>query len=195
MLVWRNRSITPRGGWRYYQEETDTLVKGAHWSDLILKVASHRAANNLPIEPGWEREVEEYMCSLFEGACDEKDQGKAPALNMGDVMQFTKILGEAIIKGNKCVEQEEADRRAHVCANCPSNVEPEGCAPCGIRNVAALLSKLVGAKETPHDKRLNSCKHCGCLNKAQVWFPLDLLQKHMSDKVNNDLPSNCWKKL
>ena len=194
MLVWRNKTRTPLGGWRFFQKETNTMVKGAHWNDLILKVAGHRSANNLPIEPGWERELEEYMCSQFEDACDEVDQGKAPTINMGAVMQFTKIIGEAIIKGNSCVEKDEAYSRAAICSNCPSNVEPEGCAPCGIRNVANLLTKLIGSKETPHDNRLNSCKHCGCLNKAQVWFPLELLQKHMSDKVNKDLPNNCWKK-
>jgi len=185
---------TPRGGWRYFQEDTSILIEGAHWQDLIQKVTQHRVANNLPVEPGIEQELLEYMCTQDEVKCEYKEPIKSEPMSIGGVLQFTQILGEAIIKGNKIIEREEAEGRASVCASCPSNIEPTGCEGCGMRGVAAMLSHFVGARETTHDNKLNSCKHCGCLNKAQVWFDLELLQKHTSDRVNGELPNNCWKK-
>lgn len=190
-----NRKKTPQGGWRYYQEETDTLIEGPHYNGLVDKVANHRAANNLPIEPGWEQEIIDYMCQELPGVCKDKKTEKGPSITMSQVLHFTKILGDALLNGHEKVDLVEATRRASICAACPSNVEPAGCVPCGLRGAAQLLSKFVGARETPHDNRLESCKHCGCLNKAQVWFQLELLQRHMSDRVNEELPPRCWKKL
>ena len=184
-----------RGGWRYFQKETNVLIKGAHWQNLIQKVSKHRVANNLPMEPGFEQELLDYMCTQEGVKCENKEPIKDAPISIQGVLQFTQILGEAIIKGNKVIEKEEAEGRAAICASCPSNIEPVGCEGCGIKGVAAMLSHLVGARQTTHDNKLNSCKHCGCLNRAQVWFQLELLQRHMSDKVNDELPSHCWKKL
>ena len=189
-----NRKTGKLGGWRYYQPETDTLIEGPHYDGLVNKVANHRAANGLPLEPNWQQDIIDYMCSQVPDACKDKPVKEGPTITMGQVLTFTKILGEAILKGNERVEAGEAEERARVCAKCPSNVTPAGCVPCGLSGAASLLSKFVGARQTEHDNLLKSCKHCGCLNKAQVWFPLELLQKHMSDKVNKDLPNNCWKK-
>ena len=190
-----NTQRTPRNGWRYFQEETNILIEGAHWQDLIQKVTDHRVANNLPVEPGMEQELLEYMCTQPEVQCKKAKTVKSEgSININGVLQFTHILGEAIIKGNKVVEEGEAERRASICAACPANIEPLGCTSCGLRGIAAMLSRFVGARQTTHDNELNSCKHCGCLNKAQVWFNLELLQKHTSDRVNGELPNNCWKK-
>ena len=194
MLKWSNTKNTPLNGWRYYQEETDTMIRGPHWPGLLQKVAEHRAANNLPIEPGFEHEIELYMCSLFPGKCVEKPNAEVPRISMGQVIQFTRILGDALLNGHTRVEQEEADYRAAICVDCPSNIKPSGCIPCGMGSVVKQLSRFVGARETAHDNKLESCKHCGCLNKAQLWFQLELLQRHTSDRVNSELPDNCWKK-
>jgi len=37
-----NRKTGKLGGWRYYQPETDTLIKGPHYDGLVNKVANHR---------------------------------------------------------------------------------------------------------------------------------------------------------
>jgi hypothetical protein len=191
-INWRT---TPQGGWRYFQEETGTLIEGPHFQGLVDKVANHRAANNLPIEPGWEQDIVDYMCQEIPGACKDRPSEEAPSITMGQVLHFTRILGDALLNGHERVELDEATERASICATCPSNVKPAGCIPCGLAGAANLLSKFVGARETSHDNQLESCKHCGCLNKAQVWFQLELLQRHMSDKVNEELPDHCWKKL
>ena len=112
---------------------------------------------------------------------------------MEQVDTFTAILGESILKGNPRVDQEEADRRASICVNCPSNVKPSGCEGCGVARIKDLISNLAGG-QTVHDNSLESSKHCGCLNRAQIWFPLSMLQKHTSNRVMNELPDNCWKK-
>ena len=190
-----NTRKTPLGGWRYYQEETGTLIEGPHYNGLIEKVSNHRAANNLPIEPGWERDIIEYMCREIPTACKEGKPEKPMSITMGQVLHFTRILGDALLNGHERVDVVEATERAAICADCPSNIKPDGCIPCGMSGAALLLSKFVGARETSHDNRLESCKHCGCLNKAQVWFQLELLQRHMSDRVNEELPDHCWKKL
>lgn len=192
MLALRLDNRTPRDGWRYYQKETGVLLKANSLNQLLMTVTDHRMANELPVEPGLDQEIMAFMCAQEGVDCIEKkvDDG----LSINGVIQFTKILGETLIKGNKIVDGDEAERRAKICAGCSSNIRPDGCTSCGLRGIANMLSKFVGARQTAHDNQLNSCKHCGCLNKAQVWFNLESLQKHTSDRVNRELPSNCWKK-
>jgi hypothetical protein len=57
-----------------------------------------------------------------------------------------------------------------------------------------LVRRLAGTNATEHDSQLESCRHCGCFNKAQVWFPLKILQKYQREAVRRALPSHCWKK-
>ena len=194
MLRWKNNQRTPHNGWRYFQEETDTLIAGPNFEELVRNVKKHREANELPIDPGLTQEVEDYMCGIMPDGCETVQKPEVRSIGISDAIVFTKILAETFFRGNQRVDQEEAHKRASVCANCSDNIEPVGCKPCSAGNVEALVKRLAGTKQTKADQRLKSCRHCGCFNKVQVWFPLDILQKNQREEVRNSLPSNCWKK-
>jgi hypothetical protein len=103
---------------------------------------------------------------------------------------FSKVA--AWWSAGECVPQEEADRRAAVCAGCPLNVEAylPGCSRCA--EVGAQVFKLIGGKQTASDAALKSCGHCGCQNTVIVWAPLDVLVKNESSLPLP--PEWCWKR-
>ena len=194
MQAWKNKSSTPFGGWRYYQKETGQLIRANNWSALINAVYAHRVANELPVEPGLEGEIEEFMCHEVPDGCEEARKGPTRAINFNDVVTFTKTLVETFLRGNPRVDQSEADRRAKICGHCPDNIDAEGCKSCKRGALEKLVSRLSGDRQTKGDELLKSCRHCGCFNRAQVWFPLDILQKNQRDEVRDALPQKCWKK-
>jgi hypothetical protein len=192
----KDKETVPAGGiFRYVQPESGLEIRESSWRNLVNSVRLHRQANGYAIPVDYEREVEEGFCKLLPEACKEGAASPTPKrLTIGQVISFTSILGESMLRGNPRCSAEVADERASICASCPDNIKPDGCGGCNSRKVDSLVSKLTGAKPTSHDSRLDSCRHCGCLNRAQVWFPLEILQKHTSKEVREALPAHCWKK-
>lgn len=190
----RNKQVTPHGGWRFYEKSTDTLVKGAHWSDLVRKVLAHREANQLPIDPGYEAEIEEYMCREVEDSCEEKPDPPKAKIGIDAVITFTKTMVESFLRGNPRVDVAEATRRGKICTGCSDNVESAGCRPCNAKMVSSFLKRVGGPVDTLYDSRLKSCRHCGCFNVVQIWFPLEILKNNQRAKVQKALPEHCWKK-
>jgi hypothetical protein len=92
-------------------------------------------------------------------------------------------------KNNKfeLVAQEEAERRAEICAKCPMQIPTSGCWGC--KGIAGLLPQIAGAKTTSFDLQLSACGVCGCYNAVSVHLPLSVQQD-----ANLDFPSYCWKK-
>lgn len=195
MLRVREKQTTPPDGWRYRQRESGKLITATSFPNLVAAVREHRIANGYPIQMDMEVEVEEGVCKEVPDVCYEKPRSIIPErLTIANVVAFTMTLGESILKGNPRVEQEEADRRAIICSECSANVKAEGCGGCNSARLDSAISKVTRAGTTDYDNKLESCKYCGCLNRAQIWFPLDILQKHLNPKTLEALPSNCWKK-
>jgi hypothetical protein len=189
-----NKQVTPHGGWRFHEKDTDTLVKGAHWSDLVSKVLAHREANQLPTDPGYEEEIEAYMCQEVEDSCEELPDPPKAAIGINEIISFTKIMVESFLRGNPRVDTEEATRRGKICSECRDNVEAAGCRPCNSKAIAAFLKRTGGPVDTLYDGKLKSCRHCGCFNVVQIWFPLEILKNNQRAKVQEALPEHCWKK-
>ena len=196
MLALRNRNIVPPGGFRYTQKESGKTLHANSFHALCEVVKNHRQANGYPLDIDYETDIETQLClQLSKHDCKEVGiEVKPRQLGFADVMRFTKILGESVLKGNPRVDKEEANRRALICAGCNANVKAHGCAGCNSKRVAGLITTLTGTDETDHDDKLESCTFCGCLNKAQVWFPLSILQNHIKANINKALPEHCWKK-
>ena len=194
MLILKNSLQPPPKGWIYRQKESGELIKSNSLQGLIDAVKAHRLANGYPISIDYEAEILDGVCREAPEACTEGGSSAPRHLKITDVLRFTALLGESVLRGNPRVDADEANRRAAVCADCPDNVKAAGCEGCTSQTVNNLVSTLTGAKATSQDHKLQSCKHCGCLNRAQVWFPLEMLQKHMAAEVAGRLPSYCWKK-
>lgn len=194
----KDKGLVPIGGsFKYYQAESGMTIEAPSWSALLNKVRQHRSANGYDVPITFEADVEEGLCELIPSACKE-DAGAQPTpskLTLPQVLRFTALIGESVLKGSPRVQLDEANRRAEICANCADNVSAQaGCGGCNGGSVDRLVMRLVGRQSTKADKKLHSCRHCGCLNRAQIWFPLGLLQKHTPDRVREALPQHCWKK-
>lgn len=192
-----NRNNVPRGGvWKYKEPESGVIIEGDSWLELVQNVKNHRAANGYIIPVTFISDVEAGVCELFPAMCkDGSGKDIVPErITWAQVAQFTSIMIESLVKGWPKVDQKEADRRAGICATCPDNVKAEGCTGCNTKRIKQMVQAVAGSSSTKFDSNLESCRHCGCLNKAQIWFPLDILQKHMEKRVSELLPTGCWKK-
>jgi len=195
MLRLRDKSLTPPDGWRYRQRESGQLILATSFPNLVAAVREHRMANGYPIQMDMEQEVDEGICKEVPDACLEQPADLVPRrLSIANVLAFTMTLGESILKGNPRVDIEEANRRAVICSDCSDNVDAAGCGGCNSKTINRLINKLTRSKPTDSDDKLKTCRYCGCLNKAQVWFPLKILQNHIKPEIREALPAHCWKK-
>jgi len=185
-----NRNNVPRGGvWKYKEPESGVIIEGDSWIELVQNVRNHRVANGFVIPVTFISDVEEGVCELFPAMCKDDDGASIvpKQITWGQVAQFTSIMIESLVKGWHKVDQKEADRRASICAACLDN-------GCSSKRIKQMVQAVAGSSSTKFDSSLESCRHCGCLNKAQIWFPLEILQKHMDKRVSELLPAGCWKK-
>ena len=188
-------SIVPQGGYSYTQEETGHTITTSNFGMLVYKVKLHRQANNLPIPFNFEDIIEAYVCEHTPDNCFEAAPEPAPTakpLTLASAVRLTKTL---IAAGNKRVDQAEANRRAEICSACSDNLQPSGCSGCNQGLMKKAIEFIAKGNKTPHDNKLKSCKYCGCFNAAQIWIPLDALQKTINEDENEALPSHCWKKV
>ena len=187
-------SVVPPNGYSYEQEETGVKLTADNFGQLVTRVADHRRANNLPVPFNISEIVEAQVCKQRPELCKGYVPKPPPnqRLTMNLAVRLTKTL---VAAGGKRVEdQAEADQRAAICAMCEDNIEPDGCTGCGSSIIKKTIEFIVGARKTSYDSSLKSCKHCGCFNAAQVWLPLNALQKTITDSENEALPDHCWKR-
>lgn len=192
------QDTVPPGGWRYRVPETGFVINSWSWNALVPKIEAHYKANALKAPANLEQLVIDYACDTY-AKCEE---GGVPnrvarnvfkALHVNEVIRFTQTYWDALKRGEK-VTQDEANRRASICASCPFNQQPDGCTGCNSRTIKAIVSTISQAGRTPHDGQLQSCRFCGCFIQSLIWYPLDTLQKFTDAAENEELPDHCWKK-
>ena len=190
-----DKTTTPPGGFRYVQPESGFEFRSITAASIFRSIRDHRAANGYDLTPGWEDRVEDEMCaSMPAGVCAHKEETPAAvgrSITVSDVVNFLKTLAYWTRDSREFVPQEEAERRAKICVDCPFNVKPANCTPCA--GLAKRIASLLGARTTSHDAGLQSCAVCGC-SSAQVHFPLEVLHKFLPEEINLKLPTWCWKR-
>lgn len=114
------------------------------------------------------------------------------------VQSFVQFLWNWKIGGGNLLDQNTANIRASICVGChnnlPSGEVRKGCCGGGaIANAAVNVARksILGFKSTPSDKKLLTCKLCGCDNRITVWIPNAALLK---PEEANAYPSFCFKK-
>jgi len=185
--------IVPPDGFKYRHPET------GHWSvaethdDWITRAYEHLKGNGLTVPPNLRQVMEEQLCAILpEGHCEEFDPNRVEPLtriHRGDVLDGMKVFATWAFKGSPFVAQDEADRRASICANCYLNVQVQGCSSC--HQIADELTKKATTKL---DDRLIACAVCKCLLRAKVHFPLAVLETTDSEWKQNTYPDFCWLK-
>lgn len=171
--------------YEFCQPETGEVFTADHPQVLVEMVRQHRKVRGLPIGSQFETEV------LGPAPADVAPLGAAPARRVGvaDVARFLRATASWVADGGGPAPQEEAERRAAICAACPQNVEVEGCWGCG--GVRRLLEAAIGRRRTSRDDSLRGCAVCGCQNQAQVHYPAAALIAGGGAEL--DWPAQCWK--
>ena len=197
MLRLLRRDVVPKDGWTYVQQPLNTAIKGKSWNELVRRVRNFRIANGIAIERDFEEQLGQEVCrqqGWGTPVCEEQEPPTVEKrqISMHDVVSFLKVLKHWILHNPALVTQEEADRRAEICAGCPYNVDVTGCMGC--TNIAGLIFNVVQDRSTKWDGQLKNCQVCGCVNSAQVWVPKETLDKGVTAEMREDFPSHCWKK-
>lgn len=162
------------------------------WDQLVAAVYSHRQATGGDLDVGWEIRLEhDYCCQHPEAGCQHHVVSKDLDINLGDLKRFGFSVMQFIKGGGECVPQEEANRRASICMQCPYRIQDALCKSCnGMADFFA--DKFFGSKTTPYDAELGNCGVCKCYNKISVHWPLEAQSTEGID--TNDFPDHCWKK-
>lgn len=197
MKIKRNMTPPQRDGWGWTFKDGPVMITGHTFDDLVQNVGAWRIKNRRPMgDP--EKEIEAQICELWPHFCTpEKGEKMPPPADKGvtagptliqRVSKWLSILGKSL----PFVNQDEAERRAAICASCKKNELWEtGCATC-IQAARAELLKVRGGRSTTHDDKLQACIVSGIDNKTQVHIALSALNVTESQKKH--LPANCWKK-
>lgn len=198
MLTLLDKGTVPPGGFRYLCQETKSWIQAASFAELVHASEKHRAANHLGISDNFREEVEAQLCSHMPAGTCKHEAGVALSgtrrLTFQEVVTATKTLGSWFLKGTPKVTQDEAEKRANICLSCPMNQNFDGCTTCAEKDLREAIVDFMGHSKTPYDSSLFTCFTCGCTLKAAIWFPLEILKKHMTEEVNALLPAHCWKK-
>lgn len=191
-MILKNFKEVPPNGYRYVVPETGTEIiawDAFSWFDLAK---ANLTANGFPVPDDLEAQMQDQLCQTLEPQwCDQVDPNRpvvSTRISWSDVKAGISVYSSWLASGMATVPQEEADRRAKICASCFLNVNVEGCYAC--HKLAGLLT---WSNRTPYDESLRACAACHCLNRAQVWFPIATLET--SDTVERQVmyPSFCWK--
>lgn len=112
------------------------------------------------------------------------------------VQSFAQFLNNWLLKGGKLVDQNTANARAEICAQCHNckptkEVRKSCCGGGAAANTAIAVARklIIQNKSTTSDKKLLACALCGCDLKIKVWIPNEAL--YTKDDANA-WPTHCW---
>lgn len=192
----RNLSDGPPGNWRFKHLDTGFVSTGVTFQQLVQKVFQYRQNHQVPIvSEGYARlsdEIEADICASMNPVdqaayCDTKFR-PLTGIHWREVARFLHTLAAWWVSvGFKKVPQEEAERRAAICAVCPLNVGLAGCAICRT-SLKAGRDALLQASTT-QDAKLQACGVCGCDLKSSVHAPISVLRSGRELQY----PTWCWK--
>lgn len=188
------REVPPKG-FRYTVPETGQYITAWNVENWLDKIKAHLTANNIPIPIDLLAQAEDQLCQLLPpGFCEYEDPSRPKIdtnFGWGDVEQGSKTLFEWATQGLPLVSQDEAERRAKICANCYANIRVTGC---GV-SCRELIRNIVGwfvKRKTSSDESLNSCGVCHCFLKSKVHVPLEVIEKYDNPSLQPMYPKWCW---
>lgn len=197
MLALQTKMTVPPGGYKFTDPHSGMKfpLDGGFcisWDSLVREVKHHRMACDGDLEIGWEERLEhEYCCQNPDAQCYHNLPSKDLTITRADVARFGYSVLEFIKGGGQYVSQEEADRRASICLQCPYRLPNTFCPSCQSL-ISFLSSQAFGDRSTPHDDELGNCGVCKCYNKIAVHWPLEA--QSTEGISNEDFPDHCWKK-
>lgn len=192
-----NRTDVPAGGFTHKHSISGYEMSFHVWHLLRSAVTKHCEANGYPFVT--DEEIEAQICERL-GPNGAKrwcvgDGVSVQGVNIGwrDVLHGTMVLGSFLIAGRPLVSEEEAERRAAICAPCSRNVTYAK--PCGgdCPELESAVKAIVGNASTTQDVKLGACSTCKCSLKSAVWLPIEIQAKGVTEEMMSQFPSPCWK--
>ena len=177
-------------GWFYPIEQTKVVVVSYGWPSLIEAVKAHMKGNGIEEPLTLELQMADFMCHHVPEWCEEISAEKEAKISAWKMMKsFYRAVEATWHEGQ--VSQEEADRRAAICAECPKNTDKvtEFCIGCFARSLVSKVNDLLGSKRTVHDEKLKTCGACHCQLSLKVW----MAKSGMTD-ATIQWDENCWMK-
>jgi hypothetical protein len=180
---------------RFIHPETGHTSQAQTYQAWLQEAYQHRISNALPIPVDFPAQMEDQLCTtLPAGWCAGVDPNR-PIIDMRFGLRQVKDWATAQLKllVTGFVPQEEAERRAKICAGCPLNINAQGCVGC--QDVAGLFAKVLGGRKTASDGYLRNCANCRCYLQAMVHFPQEILDRSHVSINQSAWPSFCWNKI
>lgn len=194
VAVLTQKNTAPPDGFKYLQPETGLWITGDFLSELVERVAAHRAHKQ--ISP-WdaasvEKEVVNQICAAAPpGVCrGEPGEDYRPLVNnirrlsLAKIALATDTLVQWLKAGMAMVDKGESHRRAEICRACPMNQIPSAC-------VCTPFWKMIDAL-VPADRNepgLHVCGICSCSLRAKILVPLSVA---LESAAGLRMPPNCW---
>jgi hypothetical protein len=182
------KNSVPAGGFWCICPLTDTRVDGGDFWDMVENCKKLLMERGIIPPVDVVAQIENSLCSRLAGSENcQPCTTVAQKIGFSEIVQWVKAMYDFSTRGAfKLVPQEEAERRARICAACPHQIETSGCWGC--RGIAGLIPAIAGARVTQSDGQLKACGICGCYNAVSVHIPNDAQDTH-----SLQFPSFCWK--
>lgn len=199
MAYLKIRSLTPPGGWIYFQSETRKWFSGDQGVEALAEeIAEHRKYRELPRATSDEalEDINIQICERLGPEHCRPDKGEdwrpikrdfTRNLETEMAVGFTKGFFNFVKGGGKMVDLTEMNRRAEICRGCHLNMKGEGCAGCS--SLYHAINSAFSAERQPSG--LDICAACGCGLKAKVNMPRATID---AADAGRDLvyPTWCW---
>lgn len=197
-----SRILQPHGGAFHIEDPmTKYPLMGTHFEMLFNKAVAYRRANSLPMGLDFEDEIEAAVCARYPAECEHNKRAIGVSLvapGLYDVARASMAMINHKLDGSQLVSQEEANRRAQICRNCPFRAQMTlPCSRCfsALENVVGWIT---GSRGTPFDEKLSACGICRCYISASVWLPVDVQCVGTTEEMREKFSvakevSNCWK--
>ncbi len=197
----KDLSLVPPTGYAYTCPCCGVQIDGRSLYETVRMVTAHRIANGLSRanEIDVDEDVQTQLCQqLGDSFCKNiaADSWNF-RMDIDTIKAGTRTLmswaTESVKGGNPYCSQEEAERRAAICATCFANKRMGECLSCGLGNlISSLMAESVDAGTTKLDDKLQSCMVCGCLLQKKVHIRADLIKSSDIQKAAYAEIPKCW---
>ena len=186
---------TPPVGYLYAEELDGTVFKfqAPMRLGMMKQLRAWYEAKRLewPGDAEMESRMEHFTCRFCpDGFCSGRvKQEHSKRFSVKGIRDATSGFAyKAIRHPELLVPLAEAERRAKICANCPSHSHGV-CVSCAGSNFMDLVAMFKSAgRTTPYDSVLDICDVCSCMVRLKVHFSIDLLKQ----AEKHSWPANCW---
>lgn len=186
--------MIPPGGWHFMQEGKHRIESDSY-DHLIEAVQTWRLQNQRPVG-NVVQDVIDYICSNFPRQCQGTPEQRAsgavkPTPGAGNkfVDKIIQWANDARDEGiaRELETEQEALRRANICAQCPKNSTWENSCPSCVDHAQRLMAILRQGKDIQSmAPRLHGCSEVTHDNRTAIWIKKEFLRK------SDGMPEACW---